>query len=63
MISKILKKFLKIFVIIFLIQAWWSYLDQNLDEETLKENVRSYIKILQVCLTLCPFDYRRGKTR
>lgn len=29
-------------------RAWWTYLDQNLDEDTLKENVRSYINILQV---------------
>lgn len=28
-------------------RSWWSYLDENLTEESLKENVRAYIKILQ----------------
>lgn len=28
-------------------REWWSYLDQNLTEDTLVENVKTYIKILQ----------------
>jgi len=30
-------------------RRWWSYLDNDLTEETLKENVRTYIRILEVC--------------
>lgn len=28
-------------------REWWSYLDQNLSEETLIDNVKTYVKILQ----------------
>jgi len=31
-------------------RRWWSYLDKDLTEDTLKENVRTYIRILEVCL-------------
>ena len=31
-------------------QEWWSYLDQTLKEDQLVENVKTYVKILQVCL-------------
>jgi len=31
-------------------RQWWSYLDQNLKEDQLIDNVKTYVKILQVCL-------------